>query len=239
MLSQKPWRAEAVIQLVASVFVCLTFGVLVAGLLHKADVPAFKSPDSFANILTETLSFQGATWFLIFIFLKQHDVNWRDAFGFRNANLNKSLLLAVGVLALVLPVVLKLEQFSVLALQKMGWLPEDQRAVELIVNAKSWWLRGYLAFFAMVLAPVAEEFIFRGVLFPFIKQLGWPRLAWFGVSFLFALIHVNAPTFVPLFVLALTLTWLYEKTDCLLAPIAAHSLFNTANLVILFMQNHE
>ena len=37
--------------------------------------------------------------------------------------------------------------------------------------------------------------------------------------------------FVPLFVLALALTWLYEFTDNLLAPIAAHSLFNTANLV--------
>jgi len=92
-------------------------------------------------------------------------------------------------------------------------------------------------FFAMVLAPVAEEFIFRGVLYPFVRQLGWPRLAWFGVSFLFALIHVNAVTFVPLLVLALVFVWLYEKTDCLLAPIAAHCLFNTANLVILFTQN--
>jgi membrane protease YdiL (CAAX protease family) len=90
-----------------------------------------------------------------------------------------------------------------------------------------------------VLAPVAEEFIFRGTLYPFIKQLGWPKLALVGVSFLFALIHLNAPTFVPLFVLALAFTWLYEKTDCLLAPIAAHSLFNTANLVILFLQPHE
>jgi membrane protease YdiL (CAAX protease family) len=84
-----------------------------------------------------------------------------------------------------------------------------------------------------VLAPVAEEFIFRGMLYPFVKQLGWPRLAWIGVSFAFALIHDDAATFVPLFVLALALTWLYEKTDNLLAPIAAHSLFNAANLVIL------
>jgi membrane protease YdiL (CAAX protease family) len=70
-------------------------------------------------------------------------------------------------------------------------------------------------------------------LYPFVKQLGWRRLAWFGVSFAFALIHDAAATFVPLFVLALALTWLYEKTDNLLAPIAAHSLFNAANLVIL------
>jgi len=238
MLSQKPWRAEAVIQLVAGVFVCLGVGVVAAGVLRQAGVAAFKSPDSFANILLATLSFQGVAWLLIYHFLKLHELNWRDAFGLRNANLKKSLLLAAGMLVLVLPVVLCLEQVSVLGLEKIGWAPEDQRAVELIVNAKSAWLRGYLAFFAMVLAPVSEEFMFRGVLFPFVKQLGWPKLAWFGVSFLFALIHVNAPTLLPLFVLALALTWLYQKTDCLLAPIAAHSLFNTANLVILYTQQY-
>jgi membrane protease YdiL (CAAX protease family) len=237
MLSQKPWRGEAVIQLVAGVFACLCVGVVTAGLLHQTGVAAFKLPDSFANILVATLSFQGAAWILILLFLKQHEVRWRDAFGFCDANLKKSLLLAAGVLALALPVVLGLQQLSALALEKIGWPPEDQRAVELIANAKSWWMRGYLVFFAMVLAPVAEEFIFRGVLYPYFKQLGRPRLALVGVSFFFAFIHLNAPTFVPLFVLALALTWLYEKTDCLLAPIAAHSLFNTANVVILFTQN--
>ena len=33
--------------------------------------------------------------------------------------------------------------------------------------------------------------------------------------------------------LALLLTWLYEKTDCLLASITAHSLFNTTNVLLL------
>jgi membrane protease YdiL (CAAX protease family) len=44
---------------------------------------------------------------------------------------------------------------------------------------------------------------------------------------------MDAATLVPLFVLALALTWLYERTDNLLAPIMAHSLFNIANLVVL------
>src|ERR1035438_6860307 len=98
MLSSKPWRAEAVIQLIAGVFACLCAGVLAAGVLQKAGVAAFKAADSPANILLATLSFHGATWLLIFIFLKQHEVNWRDALGLRNANLQKSLLLAAVVL---------------------------------------------------------------------------------------------------------------------------------------------
>ena len=237
MLSAKPWRMETVILLIAGVFICLGLGVVTAGVLRQVGVAAFKSQDSFANVLLATMSFQGATWILIFYFLKQHQVKWREAFGLRNANLMKALLLAIGLLVLILPVVLCLEQISVTLLQKAGWPPEDQRAVALIINSDSWWLRGYLAFFAMVLAPLAEEFIFRGVLFPFIRQLGYPKFAWLGVSFLFALIHLNAPTFVPLFVLALAFTWLYEKSDCLLAPMLAHSLFNTANLIILFVLN--
>ncbi len=236
MLSKKPWRVEFVIQLIAGVFVCLCLGMMTVGVLRQAGVAAFKSPDSFAPVLVATLSFQGAVWILMFVFFKLHDVNWRDAFGFRNAHLFRSLLLAAIVFVPALLVALGLQQVSILALTKMGWTPQDERAVELIANAGSPWLRAYLGFFAVVLAPVAEEFIFRGMLFPFVKQLGWPKLAWFGVSFLFALIHFNAPTFLSLFVLALALAWLYEKTDCLLAPIAAHSLFNIANLFMLRFQ---
>jgi membrane protease YdiL (CAAX protease family) len=236
MLSQRPWRTEAVIQLVAGAFACLCLGVAIAGVLHNAGIPAFQSPDSFGNVLATTFGFQGATWVLIFVFLKWHAVTWREALGLRNPNWKKSILLAAGVLVLALPAVLGVEQLSVLALNKMGYPAEDQRAVELLVNTKSVWLRSYLALFAAVIAPVAEEFIFRGVLFPFIKQLGWPRLAWIGTSLLFALIHMNAATFIPLVVLALVFTWLYQKTDCLLASIVAHSLFNTANLIILFTQ---
>jgi membrane protease YdiL (CAAX protease family) len=40
----------------------------------------------------------------------------------------------------------------------------------------------------------------------------------------------------PLVVLAMALTWLYVKTESLLAPVLAHSLFNTANLVLLLTQ---
>ena len=206
---------------------------MTAGLLQKAGIAAFQPPDGFGAVLLGTLGFQGAAWLLILFFLRQHQTGWRAAFGFRGPQLPRALFLAVLVVIVLLPVVLGLQQVSAIVLTKLGWQPEEQLAVTLLAGTKSWGMRIYLGTFAVVLAPVAEEFIFRGMLYPFVKQLGWPRLAWFGVSFTFALIHDDAATFVPLFVLALALTWLYEKTDNLLAPIAAHSLFNAANLVIL------
>ena len=115
----------------------------------------------------------------------------------------------------------------------LGWATTEEMAVKLVKNAASLGPRIYLGFFAIILAPVAEEFFFRGLLFPFVRQLGYPRLAWLGVSVFFALIHWDVPTFVPLFVLALTMTWLYTKTGSLLAPITAHALFNAVNFAIL------
>jgi membrane protease YdiL (CAAX protease family) len=238
MLSEKPWRAEAVMQLCVAQIACLCLGMVAVGLLHKLGVHGFIRDESFGCLVLGTLSFQGAAWLLILLFLRQHQVGWREAFGFRGPRLKRALLTAIGFIMVVLPIVLLLQYSSIHTLEKLGWPSEDQAAVKLVTDAKSVWTTVYLGVFAVVLAPVAEEFIFRGMLFPFVKQLGFPKLAWFGVSFLFALIHLNAPTLVPLFALALALTWLYEKTDNLLAPITAHALFNASNLALLLWQNH-
>ena len=233
MLSAKPWRAEAVLQFCGAQLLCFCFGVIAAGWLRHLGVNHFKQPEDFGNVLIGTLCFQGATWILIPIFLRQHQAGWREAFGFRGPQLPRELIMAMLFVIAILPVAWGLQIISMNALTRAGWPPEEQFAVTLLASTKSWWMRVYLGVFAVVLAPVAEEFIFRGMLYPFVKQLGWPRLAWVGGSFAFALVHDDAATFVPLFVLALALTWLYEKTDNLLAPIAAHSLFNAVNLVIL------
>jgi len=237
MLSEKPWRAEAVMQLCVAQVACLCLGMVTVGLLHKLGVHGFIRDESFGSILVGTLCFQGASWLMIPFFLRQHQVGWREAFGFCGPKLKRALLTALGFIVVVLPVVLLLQYTSINTLEKFGFPSDDQTAVKLLTDAKSVWTVVYLGVFAVVLAPVAEEFIFRGMLFPFVKQLGFPKLAWFGISFLFALIHLNAPTLVPLFVFALALTWLYDRTDNLLAPITAHALFNATNLAVLLWQN--
>jgi membrane protease YdiL (CAAX protease family) len=239
MLSSKPWRAEAVIFFIAAQFLCFFAGAIAIFFLHHFSIGGFRKPDDFGNILLATLCFQGATWILIPILLRLTQTDWREAFGLHK-NIFHSFVLAVGVLIVILPIALVLEHWSVLLLEKTGWHPEEEAAVELISKAQMFPVQIYLGIFAVVIAPVAEEFIFRGVLYPFVKQLGFPKLALFGVSALFALIHFGAAFFIPLFVLALAFTWLYEKTGSLLAPIFAHSLFNAANLVILAHQlKHE
>jgi len=235
MVTKKPWQPELVLMFIGALFGSFCLASLTALALQAAGVSAFKSPDSFANILFGTLSLQGTTWIFMFIFLRLHGVDWRDAFGLRDPNLLWSLLLAMGILVLTLVIVWPLQYLSALVLMKLGFPPENQRAVEMLLDARSKWSLGYFILFAVVIAPVAEEFVFRGMLFPLVCQLGRPKLAWIGVSLLFALIHFDAAIFLPLFVLALLLTWLYQRTGCLLASVLVHSLFNAANLVLLLI----
>ena len=234
MLWKKAWEPEAVLAVICGIAASSILGGASVVLLHQAGIAGFQSENGLGSVLLSTLSFQGAAVALGTIFLKWHDTGWREVLG--GGTWQRSLWLALAVLAAVAPVMFGLKALSEIALQQLHWPVADQRAVELVLSAKTPWLGAYLVFFAVVLAPLGEEFFFRGLLFSTAKRFGWPKLGWWGVSFLFALIHLNAPTFLPLFVLALALTWLYEKTGGLLAPILAHSLFNAANLVLLVLE---
>jgi membrane protease YdiL (CAAX protease family) len=112
--------------------------------------------------------------------------------------------------------------------------PEQQQAVQTMEMAVTWRNRLALGLVTILLVPVAEEIFFRGILYPWLKQIGFPRLALWGTAVMFAALHMNLVTFVPLMILALVLTSLYERTENLLAPIAAHGLFNAMNFALLY-----
>ena len=235
MFWKKSWEPEAVLALIGGIVAAYFFGNVAVGLLHAAGATGFKTNDSLGTILLSTLSFQGAAVVLGTAFLRSHDSNWREVLG--ATSWERCLALACATLAVVAPMMYGLNFASQIVLTKLNWPISSERAVELFLNARSPLLSAYMVFFAVVLAPLGEEFFFRGLLFSSVKRFGWPKLGWFGVSFLFAFIHLNAPAFLPLFVLALALTWLYEKTQGLLAPVLAHSLFNAANIVLLQFQD--
>jgi len=232
MLWKKTWEPEAVLALLGGIVASFVCGGLASGLLRQAHLPGFRNDESVGSVLLATLSFHGAALVLGTVFLSVHGSNWREAFG--KTGWKHCLALAIIILLAISPLMYFLKWASDFVLMELRVPTEDQAAVKMILGSKLW-LRYYLIFFAVILAPVAEEFVFRGLLFSTAKRYGWRRTGWIGCSLLFALIHFNAPTFLPLFLLALALTWLYDVTEGLLAPIIAHSLFNAANLVLLLV----
>jgi membrane protease YdiL (CAAX protease family) len=161
-------------------------------------------------------------------FLREHGETWRSAFGFPT-DPGRAILCGLLVACAFLPLGELLQRGSMEIISRLGFQPEVQPAVEALKSSSAWRDRVALAIVAVVLAPIAEEVLFRGILYPAIKRGGFPRLALWGTAFLFALIHLNLITFVPLMLFALALTLLYERTGNLLAPLTAHAVFNILN----------
>ena len=78
---------------------------------------------------------------------------------------------------------------------------------------------------AMVLAPIVEELLFRGFLYHGIRRKAGVKAALIVTSAVFALIH-PPQVMAPIFVVGLSLGYLYERTGTLIAPIAFHAVFN-------------
>lgn len=91
-----------------------------------------------------------------------------------------------------------------------------------------------LVFSACIIAPICEEIIFRGCLFPFFNvQMGkWPAVLL--TSLVFGVIHMNVYQMMPIFVLAIVLQLLFIRYRNLYFPILFHSIFNGFSLLIVF-----
>ena len=195
----------------------------------KAD----KAP-TLRQVVVSVVCLQGASIVLVWRFVREHGISCTEGFGLRNARF-RAVALGVLAISIFLPLGWVLQVVSLRLLEHLGIEATSQQAVQVLHGLRQG--AGLIAFavVTVVIAPLGEELLFRGVLYPAVKGAGFPRLALWGSSLLFAAIHLNLATFFPLLLLSLLLVWLYEQTDNLTAPLAAHALFNAVNLLIFFI----
>lgn len=119
----------------------------------------------------------------------------------------------------------------VVALDAIGVEATPQAAEQALSQIDPW-----LAVLALVIvAPIAEEVFFRGVVFNAWLRESGRRAAYIGSSVLFGVIHLNLVAFVPIVVLGLILAWVYERTRNLVAPIVVHAVFNGINVAAFLL----
>jgi membrane protease YdiL (CAAX protease family) len=238
MLEEKPWKIDAVLRLFLIVMITICLGGVVAGIVSHFTSTWPKGQSDFWQIIIGALFLEIPTIAWIALFLRQHDVNWKEAFGWEKCE--PATAAAYGVLAamLFLPAAWGLQMVSEYVIRLSYMKPQEQMAVqELQDPSLSLPEKVSIGLIAVVFAPIVEEALFRGILYPAIKRLGRPRLALWLSSALFALVHFNMVTFLPLMVFALVLVYLYETFQNLLAPVAAHAVFNAANFLLLLFQD--
>ena len=119
-------------------------------------------------------------------------------------------------------------------LKVWGFPSEQQPLVDLMSRSDQPWPRLVLAILSIVIvAPVTEELIFRAGIFRYLRTR-IPRWAAVVLSAeLFALLHFDVPSFIPLFVLGLVFALAYERTGRISTTMVAHALFNLNTLILL------
>lgn len=91
------------------------------------------------------------------------------------------------------------------------------------IMANRW---GYFA--VGLLAPIAEEFVFRGAALR--ALLEWTRKPWLAIvisALLFSLAHMNPAQMVHAFLIGMLLGWMYWRTGSIIPGIAFHWVNNT------------
>ena len=123
----------------------------------------------------------------------------------------------------------------VLIMDALGMDPQPQAAEQAIELVEPW----LVIIAVVVVAPIAEEVFFRGVVFNALLREAGPRWAFIGSSALFAVIHLSLVAVVPLFLLGLAFAWIYQRTQNLLAPIAMHAVVNAVSVAVTLLVRYD
>jgi membrane protease YdiL (CAAX protease family) len=233
VLPRKSWRLENVLSATSTValawFISLAAVSVLAAMVRQrgGELPAL------VPLVAVALGFHGTILVATQRLIRREYRTWREAFGFDLAP-GPAVGLALGSLLIVAPAVYGSHAGMGALLRALGQEPTSQSAIDLLVQSHAW---GRLAIgvFAVLLAPAAEEVLFRGLFFTTLRDAGFPRLAWIGTAVAFGTIHANLAAFVPLSLFGGYLAWLYWRTGNLLAPVVAHAVFNVIPFVLVTM----
>jgi len=86
------------------------------------------------------------------------------------------------------------------------------------------------------IGPVVEEIFFRGFLYSAFKKNWGTLAALFLSSLLFAVVHLQVYSFLPLFIIGWILAYIFEKTKSLFPGIFLHAIYNLVLILILLGQ---
>ncbi|MGD7652978.1 MAG: CPBP family glutamic-type intramembrane protease [Verrucomicrobiales bacterium] len=159
-------------------------------------------------------------------------VNVVDWLGLRWREWPWLFLIAPGAVGVMWAVFYVLHFTGYMKLMESFGVETVQETVQLLQQSEDPVVLGLMAFAAVVAAPICEEVVFRGYLYPVLKRYGgmWP--AAIATALVFGAAHGSMTALLPLVIFGGLLVYLYERTGSLWAPMAVHFCFNGATVVV-------
>lgn len=214
-------------------------GGLLAWMAHRIIGNAAPWQNAFWGQLAPSIGSLGIV-VIILILAKLDFARGLKGLGLRLKTAPKDLGLAFLTLLAVWPLVLAAMSLTIVITRELSgreYQVPQHEALKLITEYPALPLQVLLVVMAVVVAPIVEEMLFRGLFQTTIRsylQRPWPAIVL--TSILFASIHPYVSHWPSLFVLALGLGYAYERSGSLLRSIFMHALFNGINVAGVLTQ---
>lgn len=120
-------------------------------------------------------------------------------------------------------------------LQEATGSPEQQQVTKEIASSDTALTLAALMFSTIIVAPIMEEFAFRGFIYNTLRQRAGIIAATLSSGLLFSAVHTSLIQSPVLFVFGCAQCYLYEKTRSIIYPILLHMVFNSVTTLILIL----
>lgn len=205
-------------------------------LMAAATPPGASAPPTTTNMELDGYKiFNGTCLNLILAFVllvRMFHTGRMEALGLKKHSLKSLVYAPVAGYLLVLAIHFLLDRAGLFQwIEQVTHAPAEQSIVSVLRHSSDIPLIMIICFSAAIAAPLVEELIFRGYLYPIMKKYTGAWFALITTSLLFGIIHVSLVPFIPLAIFGAMLVLLYEYTGTIWTPIIAHCIFNTTTLV--------
>jgi len=170
---------------------------------------------------------------LLLYLYKLRGLNPAELFGLQNLHW-RSLAVTLGIFTIII-----LISVNVVSAVTVTWLQnfwtdlQPQETVKAFQKSDGIGFKFLVIFLAVVIAPLAEETLFRGFVYGVLKRYTDAPFAALSSSLMFAIIHMHVGSLLPLWMLAVLFCLAYEITGCLLVPMILHSIFNSVSIIAM------
>ena len=206
-------------------------GILILFLLLNISASMSRpSMDFSGRNLLENFLLMGFVVVFIVSFLQFRGVDVGAFGGFARISFFRALSTGVILLFFAYPLILLCDTITQWF---FGGGSSKQSIVEFFSGSRTIEQRILIIVFAVAVAPVIEELLFRFFLYGVFRRYFGRLIGVILSALLFAAAHTHLPSFVPLFVLGSCFAIAYEWSGSILVPMTMHCLFNALTLTVL------
>ena len=168
--------------------------------------------------------------FVIFVYKEK-----LSTIGITLKNFMRNVVYGIAGYVAAVPLLLVTLIITTIVIMKFNLKPPVQPIVDMLIKEEKIPILIYSSIFAAIVGPVMEEIFFRGFMYNALRKYAGVFWSIMITSVMFSLLHAHWVGFLPILILGILLSYLYEKTGSLVPSFIVHIMHNLASLFMVFL----